>query len=170
MQGSLRSLDQRRNSETKLTQHLTQTPSCEALRADKSLFGLPTPAGATAWAATQRSERTVVVRRCRKGIPRLGGKAKLPAGAPTPSHAHRIKVWAGIHQGPRSAGMLHHCYFSKIYWHVAHRHEAGPFLSSGDFDYGADRLRPRQMAVPKWSASALPSGFFLFPLEFIKAV
>jgi hypothetical protein len=31
MQGSPRSLDQRRNSERKLTQHLTQTPSCEAL-------------------------------------------------------------------------------------------------------------------------------------------
>src|SRR3954463_11255221 len=32
MQGSPRSLDQRRNSERKLTQHLTQTPSCEALK------------------------------------------------------------------------------------------------------------------------------------------
>ena len=31
MQGSPRSLDQRRNSEKKLTQHLTETPSCEAL-------------------------------------------------------------------------------------------------------------------------------------------
>src|SRR4051794_40565002 len=31
MQGSPRSLDQRKNSERKLTQHLTQTPSCEVL-------------------------------------------------------------------------------------------------------------------------------------------
>jgi hypothetical protein len=35
MQGSPRSLDQRRNSERKLTQHLTQTPSCEALNLSK---------------------------------------------------------------------------------------------------------------------------------------
>jgi hypothetical protein len=37
-QGSPRSLDQRRKSEKKLTQHLTETPSCEALRSWTEMF------------------------------------------------------------------------------------------------------------------------------------
>jgi hypothetical protein len=64
MQGSPRSLDQRRNSERKLTQHLTQTPSCEALsavainlvRIGNWVSGIPTAQTRCSWfAALQKA-------------------------------------------------------------------------------------------------------------------
>ena len=48
-QGSPRSLDQRKNSEKKLTQHLTETPSCEALAYPETPQCAPGPSDGLWW-------------------------------------------------------------------------------------------------------------------------